>query len=67
MNIFVFMIFVDVGEKMGFFVIIFLIFVVFLIIVSGEFLKILDFIFILSIYLIIELGISIFFIMVFVF
>lgn len=59
LNIFVFVIPADAGEKMGFSVTIFLTFAVFLTIVSGELPKTSDSISILSIYLIIELGISI--------
>nr|XP_011421201.2 acetylcholine receptor subunit beta-type lev-1 [Crassostrea gigas] len=59
LNTFVFMIPADAGEKMGFSVTIFLTFAVFLTIVSGELPKTSDSISILSIYLIIELIISI--------
>lgn len=64
LNIFVFVIPADAGEKMGFSVTIFLTFAVFLTIVSSELPKTSDSISVLSIYLIIELGISISSIMV---
>lgn len=49
-SLLVFLIFVDVGEKMGYFIIVFLLFVVFLFIISVELLVNLESIFILSFY-----------------
>lgn len=65
LNFVVFIILVDVGEKMGYVVIIFLIFVVFFIIVSILFLVNLDSIFIMSIYFVIKLFISVLIIFIF--